>query len=204
MEAPMDAQRMDAQRMDAQRVQDSQAVAQVAQFWWLWLVVGIAWILAAVVVLQFRTASLTTVGLVIGIVFIVAGIQELFMAFVSEGWKWLWLAIGVVLVLAGLYALFNPVGTFLALADTLGFLFVLVGVFWMVEAFATAAVNPIWWLGMIAGIIMVGLGFWAGGQFLATKAYTLLIFAGIWMLLHGITDIVKGFQIRKAGALVAS
>jgi uncharacterized membrane protein HdeD (DUF308 family) len=190
--------------MDAQRVQDSQAAAQVTQFWWLWLVVGIAWILAAVVVLQFHTASLTTVGLVIGIVFIVAGIQELFMAFVSEGWKWLWLAIGVLFVLAGLYALFNPVGTFLALADTLGFLFVLVGVFWMVEAFATAAVNPIWWLGMIAGIIMVGLGFWAGGQFLATKAYTLLIFAGIWMLMHGVTDIVKAFQIRKVGALVAS
>jgi uncharacterized membrane protein HdeD (DUF308 family) len=203
MEAPMDAQR-DAQRMDAQSVQARQAVAQVAQFWWLWLVLGIAWILASVVVLQFHTASLATVGIVVGIVFIIAGIQEFFVASVTEGWKWLWIVLGVLFVICGIWSLFNPVGTFLALADTLGFLFVVIGAFWAIEAFLTASVNPIWWLGLIAGIIMILLGFWAGGQFLATRAYTLLVFAGIWMLLHGITDIFKAFQIKKAGSLVAS
>lgn len=204
MATPMDAHGMSAESANAQTMQARQTVAQVARFWWLWIAFGILWILASVVVLQFHTASLTIVGVVIGIVFILAGIQEFFTAYVSAGWKWLWAAIGVLFVLAGIYALFNPVGTFLALADTLGFLFVLVGVFWMVEAFATIAVNPLWWLGLIAGILMVGLGFWASGQFLATKAYTLLVFAGIWMLLHGITDIIKAFQIRKAGAMVAS
>jgi Short repeat of unknown function (DUF308) len=197
METPMDVP------MRAQNSEARQVVGQIAQFWWLWLVVGSLWIVASVIVLQFRAASLTTVGIVVGIVFLVAGVQEFFVAYVSPTWKWLWAAIGVLFVAGGIYALINPVGTFLALADTLGFLFVLVGVFWMVEAFATAPVNPVWWLGLISGIIMVGLGFWAGGQFLATKAYTLLIFAGIWMLLHGITDIVKAFQIRKVGALVA-
>jgi hypothetical protein len=32
----------------------------------------------------------------------------------------------------------------------------------------------------------------------------LLIFAGIWALLHGITDIVKGFQIKRLGHLPAA
>jgi len=51
---------------------------------------------------------------------------------------------------------------------------------------------------------MVLLGFWAGGQFLATQAYTLLIFSGVWALLHGISDIIKAFAIKRMGAMVAA
>jgi hypothetical protein len=199
MQTPMD----DAGSAATSRT-TGQVVGQLAaEWWWLWLVMGIVWILLAVIVLQFHTASLTTVGIVVGIVFIVAGLQEFAVAYVSGGWKWLWIAIGILLIIAGIWALFNPVGTFVALADTLGFLFVLVGVFWIVEAFATSPVNPLWWLGLISGVIMVGLGFWAAGQFFSTRAYTLLLFAGIWMLLHGVSDLVKAFQIRKVGAMVA-
>ena len=175
-----------------------------AQIWWLWLVLGIFWIIVAVVVLQFRTASLVAVGIVVGVVFLIAGIEEFFVASVSGGWKWLWIVMGVILAIAGIWAIIDPIRTFLALADSLGFLFVLVGVFWMIEAFATEPVNPVWWLGLISGIIMVILGFWAGGQFFATKVYLLLVFAGIWLLLHGITDIIKAFQIRRVGTFVAT
>jgi uncharacterized membrane protein HdeD (DUF308 family) len=184
-------------------VSSEQVAAPFAQLWWIWLILGIVWIVVAVVILQFRTASLVAVGVIVGIIFILAGIQEFFTAYVSGGWKWLWIAIGVLLVIAGIWALFNPVGTFVALADTLGFLFVLFGIFWIVEALATAPVNPVWWLGLISGIVMVFLGFWAGGQFFATKAYLLLVFTGIWLLLHGVSDIVKAFQIRKVGVLIA-
>ena len=92
----------------------------------------------------------------------------------------------------------------LAVADLLGFLFVLVGIFWVVEAFATMADNPLWGLGLASGIIMIVLGFWAGGQFLATQAYVLLIFAGIWALLHGISDIINAFMIKRAGEMLAA
>ena len=33
-----------------------------------------------------------------------------------------------------------------------------------------------------------------------TKAYELVIFAGIWALLHGVTDIITGFQIKTTWA----
>jgi uncharacterized membrane protein HdeD (DUF308 family) len=85
----------------------------------------------------------------------------------------------------------------------LGFVLALVGIFWTVEAFATMTTNPLWWLGLISGIILIVLGFWAGGQFLTTQAYTLLIFAGIWAFLHGISDIIKAFAIKRVGKLVA-
>jgi uncharacterized membrane protein HdeD (DUF308 family) len=35
------------------------------------------------------------------------------------------------------------------------------------------------------------------------KAYTLLVFAGIWALFHGVTDIVRAFQIRAVADTLA-
>lgn len=181
-----------------------QTLGEVARWWWAWLVSGVLWILAAVVILQFRHTSITLVGIIIGVMFLVAGIEEFAVAAVSGSWRWLRIVFGVILIVGGIYALFNPVGTFLAMASLLGFLFVLVGIFWMIDAFSTQAINELWWLGMIAGFLMIGLGFWAGGQFLATQAYTLLIFAGVWALFHGITDIIKAFAIRRLGTVVAA
>lgn len=199
----MDTSPMDAMA-GAQSAESRQVAGEVARWWWAWLVAGILWILASVFILQFRQGSITLVGVIIGVMFLVAGVQEFLVAAVSDGWRWLWITFGVLLVAGGLYALFNPVGTFFAIADVLGFLFALVGIFWVIEAFATRASNALWWLGLIAGFLMIGLGFWAGGQFLSTQAYTLLIFAGIWAMLHGITDIIKAFAIRSMGQQMAA
>jgi uncharacterized membrane protein HdeD (DUF308 family) len=83
----------------------------------------------------------------------------------------------------------------------LGFLFLIVGVFWMVQAFGERDVNPLWWFGLISGVAMVVLAFWTGGQFFIERAYVLLVFAGIWALFHGVTDIFRAFQIRELGRL---
>ena len=115
----------------------------------------------------------------------------------------MWVLFGVLFVLAGLWALFNPGATFLALADSLGFLFLLVGIFWAIEAFATREENDLWWLSLVAAILMVIIAFWLSGQFLIEKAYTLLIFAGAWALMEGIINFIRAFQIRKLGKLAA-
>ncbi|HKS71245.1 MAG TPA: DUF308 domain-containing protein [Ktedonobacterales bacterium] len=195
---------MDASSMDtmaaAPSAESRQVAGELARWWWAWIVSGTLWILASVFILQFRQGSIALVGIILGVMFLVAGVEEFVVSAVSnDGWKWLRIVFGMILVAGGLYALFNPVGTFLSIASMLGFLFVLVGVFWVIDAFTTQAANPLWWLGLIAGFLMIGLGFWAGGQFLATQAYALLVFAGIWALMHGITDIIKAFAIRRLG-----
>jgi uncharacterized membrane protein HdeD (DUF308 family) len=181
-----------------------EALGQLASWWWVSLAAGIIWLIAGLIILQFRESSAATVGIIIGVLFLVAGLQEFAMASISSGWKWLWVIFGVLFLIGGIYALFNPVRTFAAVAQVLGFLFLLVGVFWTIEAFATMATNSLWWLGLIAGIMMIGLGFWAEGQFFPTRAYTLLVFAGVWALLHGITDIVRAFEIKQLGSILAS
>ena len=67
----------------------------------------------------------------------------------------------------------------------LGFLFLVVGVWWMVRAFLERAISPLRWLGLISGILMTALAFWTSGQFFIEKAYVLLVFAGIWALMQG-------------------
>ena len=185
--------------------EDARTVAgEIGRWWWAWIVVGVLWILASFVILQFNKASVTTVGVIIGVVLLAAGVQEIIVGVLAQGWKWLWYIFGALCIIGGLVALFNPSQTVLILADVLGLLLLVIGVFWIVEAFATRQVDNLWWLGLIAGILTIGLGFWTSSQALVTQTATLLAVAGAWALLHGITDIIKAFQIKRLGSLPAA
>jgi uncharacterized membrane protein HdeD (DUF308 family) len=179
-----------------------EAVTGLSGLWWLWLLTGIAWVIVSVVILQFDQASVTTVGILVGLMFLAFSVQQFTLAGLAPRLNWLYGIFGVLFLIAAVLAFISPENTFAALADILGFLFVVVGIFWVIEAFASMEINPLWWLGLIAGTLLVILGFYTGGAFFIHKAYVLLVFAGIWALITGITDIVRAFQIRKLGRLV--
>jgi len=168
---------------------------QVANLWWLWLVTGIAWIIAALVVLQFDAASIKTIGVIVGCMFIFAGVQQLTLALIGRGW--LWAVVAGFFWIAGVVCIVNPEETFAGLADTLGFLFAIVGIWWTVEAVISQSEGGLWWIGLIAGILMFIIAFWVGGQFFIEKAYALLVFAGMWALMKGVSDIVRAFAVRS-------
>ena len=71
---------------------------------------------------------------------------------------------------------------------------------WMVQAFTERPINDLWWLtpdrrhpddrdGVLG----------QRGSSSSSRAYTLLIFAGVWAMTSGLIDIVRAFQIREAG-----
>ncbi len=179
------------------------ATREITGYWWLELVAGIAWLVLSLVILQFDSASVTTIGLLVGMMFTLCAAQTFAVARAESGaTRWLTAIFGVLFVVAGAICFVDPGGTFAALADSLGFLFLTVGIWWMIRAFLERAVNPLWWLGLISGILMTVLAFWTAGQFFIEKAYVLLVFAGIWALMEGVINIVRAFQIRALGRLV--
>jgi len=186
--------------MDA-RESEIAAVKTVSKLWWLWLVVGVLWVMISIVILQFDAASATTVGIIVGVMILFAGLQYIAVGTQAEGWSWLWYVFGAFLILGGVIALVYPVRSFLSIANILGFLFAFIGIIWIIEAFLTKDGNELWWLNLVAGILMVVLGFWLGGQFFFAKAETLLVFAGIWALMRGIIDVITAFQVKKLGSI---
>ena len=172
---------------------------KIASYWWVELLLGVFWVVISVVVLKFDQASVTTVGILTGLMFLLFAAQESVLAAVDRPRRWLWAIFSVLLAASGIVALIHPVATFGGLADILGFVFLLIGVMWMVQAFNERSVNDLWWLTLISGIMMTVVAFWVSGQFFVVRAYTLLIFAGIWAMTTGIIDIVRAFQIRELG-----
>ena len=134
--------------------------------------------------------------------FFATGLQNFVVAAVAERHGWIYGAFGVLFIVCGVITFISPENTFAALADILGFLFLIVGVFWVIQALVSREVNELWWLGLTGGILMIILAFWTDGQFFIHKQYVLLVFAGIWALMQGVTDILRAFQIRKLDQLV--
>jgi hypothetical protein len=165
-------------------------------YWWVLLVLGIAWVAVSLVLLQFDSASVTTVGILVGIMFLAVGVENIALATLDVPMRWAWALFGGLFIVSAVVCFSNPTNTFAGLADMLGFLFLLVGVWWIVRSFLERAINPLWWLTLISGILMTAVAFWTSGQFFIHKAYVLLVFAGIWALLQGITSIVRAFEIR--------
>ncbi len=187
--------------MDDGRESTAESLSMVGKYWWLWLVAGIVWIIVGFVILQFDDSSIRAVGIIIGVMFLVAGLQYVVVGTQAEGWNWLWYIFGGFLIVGGLVAMFNPERTFVAIANIIGFIFLMIGIIWIIEAFATKTYNDLWWLTLITGILMIALAFWLGNQFFFDKAATLLVFAGVWALMRGIIDIISAFQVKKVGKI---
>ena len=54
-----------------------------------------------------------------------------------------------------------------------------------------------WWLGLIAGIFEIGIGFWASQQLVPARAVLLIIWVGVFAIFRGITEIVLAFELKS-------
>jgi hypothetical protein len=62
----------------------------------------------------------------------------------------------------------------------------------------TKDINSAWWLGLVAGILEIFLGFWASQQFLSVRGALLLVWVGLFAVFRGISEIVIAFELRHA------
>lgn len=176
-----------------------EAEAQFGRNWWIFLVTGILWLLGAMIVLRFDETSIAFVGVLLGVVIVMAGANELLIAAMVEGWKWVHVVLGVLFVIGGIAAMFQPGEAFWALASILGFLLLLKGTFDIVVSIATRDENPVWGLGLAIGILEVLLAFWVSQQFFRPRAALIILWVGMAAIFRGVSEIVLAFQVRKLG-----
>ncbi len=159
--------------------------------------------------LRLNTTSLVTVGVLLGFVFLLAGINEVGVAaMVSGGWKvWHWI-LAVIFFLGALWGFIRPVNTFFALASVLGLILILYGTFEIIEGIASRAANPYWWLNLTLGILLVLLAFWVSGSdrvyALARRSYLILFWIGFMAIFRGVSQIALAFSLNHARKLADS
>jgi uncharacterized membrane protein HdeD (DUF308 family) len=183
-------------------------VRESARYWWVFLIAGIAWLLLAWMVLRLDATSIVAVGVLMGVLFLFAGINEIGLAsIVTGGWKvWHWV-MAVIFLLGGLWGFFRPVDTFFALASVLGLILIFYGSFEIFQGVLSRAVNPYWWVQLITGILLVLLAFWVSGSdrvyALQQRTFLILFWVGFFALFKGVTQIMLAFGIKHAGKAVA-
>jgi uncharacterized membrane protein HdeD (DUF308 family) len=179
-------------------------VREAARYWWLFLVSGILWLLIAWIVLRLNATSIATVGILLGVVFGLSGINEVGIAAMAPGgWKLWHYILAVIFFLGALYGFIRPVNTFFALASVLGLILIFYGAFEIIQGFASRATNPYWWLNLITGILLILLAFWVSESdrmyALARRTYLILFWVGFLALFRGFSQIFLAFTVRHTG-----
>ena len=59
-------------------------IAKLARYWWVELLLGVFWLVIAAVVLKFNHASVSTVGVLIGIMFLIFAAEEFALAVLDQ------------------------------------------------------------------------------------------------------------------------
>jgi uncharacterized membrane protein HdeD (DUF308 family) len=169
---------------------------QLARYWWLLLLTGIAWIVVSAIIFRFDYKSVVAVAVLFGVLAITIGTAEVALAMASRGWwRVLHALLGVVFVATGVVAFFTPGDTFVALAAVISFYFVFAGSWDLVSSLSMRQV-PGWWVQLVSGLFELALGFWAAGSF-RVSASLLVAFVAAMTLIRGVTQISLAFSIRS-------
>jgi uncharacterized membrane protein HdeD (DUF308 family) len=165
--------------------------------WWLFLLTSIAWALVALILLRFDYTSVSAISILFGIVAIAAGVLEIGVMLLANGWwKLLHALVALVFIVAGIVAFIHPGNTFAALAAVFSFFLIFAGIFDIIVSISIRHEIEVWWLQLITGIIELAIGFWAAGYY-GRSAVLLIAWVAAIAILRAIRDIVLAFRIRE-------
>jgi uncharacterized membrane protein HdeD (DUF308 family) len=154
--------------------------------------------------LRFTPASIATVGVLLGVLFLFGMLDEFLIASVRANWRWLHVVMGVIFAFGAGWSFARPYNAFWTLASILGLLLIFRGTLDIITSVDAGVINSAWWLGMVAGILEILLGFWASQQYLSVKGALLLVWVGFFALFRGISEIVIAFEVRSRQRALAA
>ena len=175
---------------------EERAVAQAyASTWWLFMIVGILWLLLGFFILSLRPGSITAVAILISIAFWLGAFAQFAVALVLQGgWRVFAIICGILAIGAGIATIVWPGPTLVVLSVFVAWYLLIRGIFDSVIALTHTQVHG-WWLGLVSGVIGIGLGAWAIGN--PDRSVLLLVtIIGIWSIVKGVVDLVSAFRFR--------
>ena len=176
---------------------DQRTLARSLPPWWLFLVSGVGWTLVALIVLRFDYTSVSAIAILFGIVAISAGVLEIGMTVLVDGWwKLLHAVLAIAFIVAGVVAFVHPGDTFVALAAVMSFFLIFAGTFDIIMSISIRSEMEVWWLQLIGGIIELALGLWAAGYY-GRSAVLLVAWVAAFAIIRGVRDIVFAFRVRE-------
>jgi len=190
--------------ISAARAEGERTLARSLPPWWLLLITGIAWVLVALIVLRFDYTSVSAISILFGCVAIAAGVMEIGVLILADGWwKLLHAVLSLIYLVAGIVAFIHPGNTFAALAAVFSFILIFAGTFDIIIAISARHEIEVWWLQLVGGIIELGLGFWAAGYY-GRSAVLLIAWVAAFAIVRGIRDVVLAFRVREVQHAVAA
>jgi uncharacterized membrane protein HdeD (DUF308 family) len=178
---------------------------RLTRVWWLPLVIGVAWLILALVVLQFDIGSARTISWIFGLVLLAAGINEFVDIAIAPGWGWLRAIVGVVFVVGGIAALFWPDATFMVLANLIGWFLFIKGTFDIITSLSLRHELDLWGLYLAVGVLEVAVALWVVAYPTARLGAVLLVlWVGLTAVARGVTSLIVAFQTRALGREIAA
>lgn len=166
---------------------------------WGWvLALGGVYVLAGVAALG-SVATATTVSVyLVGFMMVLAGVSEVFGAFLFKAWSrfLLWLGVGVLYIAGGVAAFQNPRLAAVFLTLVLGVSLVCAGVLKIVVAFAVKQENAWTWVAL-SGLVTALLGGIILAGWPVSGIYVLGLFLGIDLILAGAAWVRLAFGLRR-------
>jgi uncharacterized membrane protein HdeD (DUF308 family) len=162
--------------------------------WWLFLLIGILWILFGMFVLSYNVGSLLALAVFAGVTFVMTGITQALAASRVDSWRWLYLVGGAMSIIAGIIAFIWPGSTLLVLSGILAWFLVFKGIVDTVGALASIG-RPWWWVTLILGIVELLLGIWAAG-YPGRSLFVFVNLVGIYAIFYGFTELFAAFDLR--------
>ena len=84
-------------------------VREISGYWWVGLVAGIAWLVISLVILQFDSASVTTVGVLVGVMFLLAAVQNIALTTLPVEHRWVPALFSVLFLVSAVICFIDPV-----------------------------------------------------------------------------------------------
>jgi uncharacterized membrane protein HdeD (DUF308 family) len=177
----------------------------IAEKWGWFLALGIALIVAGLVAIAFPLLGTIAVKIMLGWLFLIGGVLMIMHAFQAPGWQgFLWeLLVGILYAVAGAYLAFFPLTGLLTLAILLAVMFIIEGVFEVVQAFRVRP-HEGWGFLLLSGIAALAVGVLITLSLPSSAEWALGLLAGINLLFSGWSYVFLALAGRRAHETAAA